>query len=359
MELNELNELKNTWTVLDEQLKKNETLNKQILQTMLHKKSNKSLSKLSNTDFISVIVLLLVIPFCIWLYNSLYFKIFLSVRILSVTGIIFSVMGLILYYYKLKYLIKMDFSNNVKDNMFCVNRYEIMVKYEKIASYIQLPIIASLAAFCYYEFRAGFLSWTFLFVCVAIGVAITLWMFKKFYYTHIQSIKKNLLEMKQLLLPLAVFCMLLSTVSCNSDRAQYVDLESIYEQNLQDSTLATGWYYILENGDGFKRQLDKTGEFYFIDPKPIVVKEHFDKVFLYQPDFHKDGVALSMQIHKKYQELWADATEKSIGKRLGFIVDDKLVSAPMVNMKIENGMSSLYGYSRRELEGFKKNIISL
>ncbi|MCL2040475.1 MAG: hypothetical protein FWG84_00355 [Bacteroidales bacterium] len=66
-----------------------------------------------------------------------------------------------------------------------------------------------------------------------------------------------------------------------------------------------------------------------------------------------------MQIHKKYQELWADATEKSIGKRLGFIVDDKLVSAPMVNMRIENGMSSLYGYSRQELEGFKKNIISL
>jgi len=356
MELNELNELKNTWTVLDEQLKKNETLNKQILQAVLHKQSNKSLSRLSNTDFISVIILLLVIPFCIWLYNSLYFRIFLSVKILSVTGIIFSVMGLILYYYKLKYLIKMDFSNNVKDNMFCVNRYEIMIKYEKIASYIQLPIIASLVAFCYYEFRAGFLSWTFLFVCVAIGVAITFWMFKKFYYTHVQSIKKSLEEMKQLLLPLTVFCMLLSTVSCTSDRAQNVDLESIYEQNLQDSTLATGWYYILENGDGFKRHLEKTDEFYFIDPKPIVVKEHFDKIELFQPNFQGEDLALSMRVQKKYRDLWADATEKSIGKRLGFIIDNKLINAPMVNMRIENGQSSLWGYDRKELEEFKRNL---
>ncbi|MCL2040476.1 MAG: hypothetical protein FWG84_00360 [Bacteroidales bacterium] len=192
MELNELNELKNTWTVLDEQLKKNETLNKQILQTMLHKKSNKSLSKLSNTDFISAILLLLFIPFCIWLYNSLYFGVFLSVKILSITGIALCIIWLMWYYYKLKYLMKIDFSKNVKDNMFCVNRYEIMIKYEKIASYIQALVIAFLCAFCYYEFQVGVSLWTFLFVCMTIGAVISYWVYRKIYDINIQSIKKSL-----------------------------------------------------------------------------------------------------------------------------------------------------------------------
>ena len=167
--------------------------------------------------------------------------------------------------------------------------------------------------------------------------------------------------MRHLVFPLTVFCMLISTVNCSepkkSDKAQHVDLESIYEQNVQDSILATGWYYIVDGENGFKRQIDKQDEFYFIDPKPIVVKEHFDKLEIYKTNIQGSHCfALSIRIGEKYKDLWANATEKSIGKRLGLIVDNKLLSAPMVNMRIENGMSSLIrsDYDKKELEAFKK-----
>ncbi|MFB6344024.1 hypothetical protein ACE1ET_20055 [Saccharicrinis sp. FJH62] len=45
---------------------------------------------------------------------------------------------------------------------------------------------------------------------------------------------------------------------------------------MADSVLATGWYYLSDTEPGFKMNLDKTEEIYFVDPKPILVKEHFD-----------------------------------------------------------------------------------
>jgi len=156
---------------------------------------------------------------------------------------------------------------------------------------------------------------------------------------------------------MSVFCALMIAVSCGGQKIE-VDLESIFEQNTKDSTLVTGWYYIVDNENGFKRQLDKMEEFYFIDPKPILVKGHFDKLRIYKTDFHGDHFALSIPIRKEYKELWANATEKSIGKRLGLIVDNQLVSAPMVNMRIENGASSFMrgDYDRKELEALKKKM---
>jgi preprotein translocase subunit SecD len=163
--------------------------------------------------------------------------------------------------------------------------------------------------------------------------------------------------MKHLFFFLTVFCILTSAVSCSnrqrkSDEIKYVDLELIYKQNVQDSTLATGWYHVLENENGFKRQLDKTEKFYFIDPNPILVKEHFGKVTIETNSQRNEFI--SIRITQK--DLWADATEKSIGQRIGLVIDNKLVNAPMVNARIEGGISSLWGYDREELENFKKQL---
>jgi len=139
-----------------------------------------------------------------------------------------------------------------------------------------------------------------------------------------------------------------------SDETKHVDLESIYEQNMRDSVLATGWYYILESENGFSRQLEKSDAFYFIDPKPILVKEHF-KVVKIETNFQGNDY-LSIQTYERYKNIWADATEKSIGKQLGFIIDNKLVYAPKVNARIESGMASLWAYDKKELENFKKQL---
>ena len=166
--------------------------------------------------------------------------------------------------------------------------------------------------------------------------------------------------MRHLFFYFIVFGTFVNTVSCNrqgtSDNNKYVDLDLIYKQNVQDSTLATGWYYILENDNGFKRQLDKADNFYFIDPKPIIVKEHIESVRI-ETDFEGKKY-LTVQILRKYTHLWADATEKAIGKQLGFVIDDKLIFAPIVNARIEGGkFQALWGYDKDELENFKKKLI--
>ena len=168
--------------------------------------------------------------------------------------------------------------------------------------------------------------------------------------------------MKYALILLTAFSVFISTESCfeqkKSDKIKCVDLESVYRQNMQDSILVTGWYYILGNENGFKRQLDKTEIIYYIDPKPILVKEHFDKIEIYKTNFqgqYDDYIGLSIRISKNCEGIWADATEKSIGKKLGLIIDNVLVSAPTVNMRIEGGVSALNRdvYSREELKNFE------
>jgi hypothetical protein len=196
----ELDELKNTWTVLDEQLKKNETLNKQIIQEVLRKKSNKSLSRLINTNFVNLCIWLLAIPVSIWGYHYwASFEILLFPKILFVAIGISSIFIVIWSYFPLKNLMKIDFSRNLKDNMYHIHKYAIMLKKEKITVYFGLiPIYYLLGGLCYYEFNANFSLWTFLIVALFISITTTYWMYKRIYETNVQSIKKSLEELKEL-----------------------------------------------------------------------------------------------------------------------------------------------------------------
>ncbi|GAP43361.1 hypothetical protein TBC1_111514 [Lentimicrobium saccharophilum] len=165
---------------------------------------------------------------------------------------------------------------------------------------------------------------------------------------------------------LIVFVFLIAFSSCSGlrkadNKVVNVNIDSVYNHILMDSILVSGWYYIIETNNGFKRQLDKSDEFYFVDPRPILVKDHFDKIELFETDFkgqYPDYIGLEIRINKEYVNLWATATEKSIGKRLGLIIDNKLVNAPQVNARIEGGMTALNRsvYSKEELKKFKTRL---
>lgn len=147
----------------------------------------------------------------------------------------------------------------------------------------------------------------------------------------------------------------------NKTKVKSINIDSLYNQIIADSVLVSGWYYITEDSSGFKRELDKTEEIYFINPRPIIVKEHFEKLELFETDFkgdYPDYTGLKMQIHENFANIWADATGKSIGKKLGFIINNKLVSAPSVNGRIEGGMSSINRdvYSKEDLEDFMNQL---
>jgi hypothetical protein len=195
----ELDELKNTWTVLENQLKKNEILNKQLVQKMLYKKSNRSLNQLINVDYVNLIGWLLAIPVSIWGYYLPAFANFLFPKILFIAIFVTAIPIAVWECYHLMQLMKIDFSKSIKDNMRVVNKYSIIIRKDKIAVYFGItPIYYILAILCYYEFRADFLYWTFLVIAFIIGVALTYWMYKRFYDVNIQSIKNGLEELKEL-----------------------------------------------------------------------------------------------------------------------------------------------------------------
>jgi len=174
-------------------------LNKQIIQEMLQKKSNRSLNKLVNTDFFSLSLWLLAIPLSIWGYYLPKFESFLFPKILFAVIFVTSILVAIWSCYQLRNLMKVDLSKGVKDNIYNVNKYIILLKKEKIAVYFGLtPIYLILGILCYAELRADFSDWAFLTVAGIFGVLLSYWMYKRIYDANIQVIKKSLDELNEL-----------------------------------------------------------------------------------------------------------------------------------------------------------------
>jgi len=165
------------------------------------------------------------------------------------------------------------------------------------------------------------------------------------------------------------FMFLLTACLDNNSQAQLgARLHEDHEHHIKDSPninkhdttiLYTGWYYIVDTDNGFKRQLDKSTDTFFIDPKPIVVAKNFTTFEIYVSN--TDGqkyFGLTMRLDGQGTENWSVATEKAIGKQLAFILDNKLLYVAKVNSQITTGVSALNrgDYSKAELENFKTII---
>ncbi len=152
-----------------------------------------------------------------------------------------------------------------------------------------------------------------------------------------------------------------SDTSANDSRNTIPDPEHYIKDSPDsvtfDSVLYTGWYYIVDTSD-YKRRLDKTKEFYFIDPTPIITAKNITELKMYTAN--EGGFGLLMRLDEISTKAWSVATEKSIGRRLAFIVDNRLLHTPSVNSQITGGVTALNrnDYSKAELENFKTIIDS-
>jgi preprotein translocase subunit SecD len=167
--------------------------------------------------------------------------------------------------------------------------------------------------------------------------------------------------MKRENLFIAVTLLLFLTTSCGAQSKKMggirnFSLEECYEKNLADSTLMTGWYYMSDTESGFVRQLDKTDDFYVINPFPILTVE--DIITLSIDKDNLGELYLLMKFGKAGVEFWRVATGKSVGKNLALIVNDKLISTPYVNSEITAGVSVFgrMGCSKEEYETIKQEI---
>jgi hypothetical protein len=127
--------------------------------------------------------------------------------------------------------------------------------------------------------------------------------------------------------------------------------------------LYTGWYYVIDTLNDYKRQLDKSNEIYYIDPKPIVSAKNFATFEIYEAGSNdKKYLGLTMRLDKYGTESWSYATRRADMNYipLAFILDNRLLQVAKVNSQITGGVTALNRgvYTREELENFKTIIES-
>lgn len=133
-------------------------------------------------------------------------------------------------------------------------------------------------------------------------------------------------------------------------------VDYIYQKNIQDSVLATGWYFIETDSMGFERQLEKRDEVYFLNPRPIAVVSNFKQVTLGKNRY--DEWYLVISLDKAGTQEWAEATLKATGGELGFVLNNRLLQVSYVNCQITQGMTAINSsnYTKEEYEEFKRLI---
>ena len=193
----ELDELKNTWSSLDERLKKQEVLKENILKEVLQSKSGKSLSRLTNYTYLGIVLSLIGIIPMVYTVTSIYFGIFkTSIFILCICLLL---VAAIVGIYNVIHLNKIDFTGNISDNIRLTKIYEIRVKKQMIPIYIFAAVIFIMAII------ASLLSpnmeawrWAAIFVCMGIGIVGGVWEYKKMYKANVKSILKSMDDLKEL-----------------------------------------------------------------------------------------------------------------------------------------------------------------
>lgn len=91
---------------------------------------------------------------------------------------------------------------------------------------------------------------------------------------------------------------------------------------------SNGWYHI------------KDTETNVLERQPIVTVADFETVRIDSALNTLGNVTYFIvgKIKKDKIQTWEDATQKSIGKQIGFLFDGRIISAPQVNQQIENGI---------------------
>ena len=194
----ELEEIKKTWSALDDRLKENKSLNERIIREMLERKADKSLKKLLAGDIFAVIVLLVLIPIIIYFFGLRGGqKLFWDITIIF--ALVLCIVGSIWYIYKLMELFKVDLENAVSKNISSINRYKILTSHEKsIMLYILMPILFTLMIITYIEAKVSITIWMFMTFFAIIAAGITIYSYKVFYKKNINAIQHSLDEIKDL-----------------------------------------------------------------------------------------------------------------------------------------------------------------
>lgn len=194
----ELEELKKTWSALDEKLEENNRLNEKIISEMIEKKASKSLNKLIFWDEFTLIFSLLLIPLLVYLITTFHGKlVFWDIAMIYL--LINLIVGVVWFFIKIKGLMKININENVSNNIYHLNKYNIQIRKEKFyTNYILGAPAAILFTLTYGEAKASLWMWVFLVCMLILSSVVTYFSYKRFSQKNIDSIRESLEEIKDL-----------------------------------------------------------------------------------------------------------------------------------------------------------------
>jgi MFS family permease len=160
-------------------------------------KSEKSLSKVINYNFLGTIVGLVGLSLLVWHATSHYWGIFM--KSLLIFAIAFVIMLIVAEIYYLIKLLKIDFSKSVIHNIDAFQHYNVVNKRMLLISYLGVAIILiSVVIYAISAYNLAAWHWFVIAGTLVVGVAAAWWEYKQMYRKNIDSILRSLEELKEL-----------------------------------------------------------------------------------------------------------------------------------------------------------------
>lgn len=202
----EFEDLKNTWSTLDDRLKKQETLHENIIRKMMYEKTDKSKSKLFNYSLLGIVLYMGAVIFLSYqlhmfrilaehhkIEHSLFMQI---IMILFIVGFIISSVFAI---HNLFLLNKINIKLPLKKNIEYLQEYKIKSKRLIMSIYaVFIPIFVILIIGMQYYGLLGASQWALIIFLVLGGTIYSIWEYKKLYKKNIYIIQESLKELKEL-----------------------------------------------------------------------------------------------------------------------------------------------------------------
>ncbi len=116
--------------------------------------------------------------------------------------------------------------------------------------------------------------------------------------------------------------------------------DSIQNENIVSGKLCNGWYQTSQTENEFKRFYVKDSISFFITPRPKVLTDNFSQSREFENNQGIKGLAIILD--KIGAESWSETTLNNIGSRLVFILDNIIITAPIVNAQITNGNTAFW-----------------
>jgi hypothetical protein len=191
----ELDDLKKTWTAVDNRLKENDFLKESIILEIIQSKANKSVNKLQNWDMFNLAGSIVFIP-VVWSFLEYSKdKLVLSTLIYAIALLALCVAW---YSYKMCGLMKFDLAKSVGDNIYRMNRYSLQTSREKLIGSIAISVLFILIVLLYAGAKASLFLWIVLSCAIILCVLLEYWFYWRVCDKNIGAALKSLEELKTL-----------------------------------------------------------------------------------------------------------------------------------------------------------------